>query len=134
MNKCSFEEFCNSYNEKRFSDEDIKNLKNENFYYQMLDVYGEDERAKHLWKKYQDIDNSDLRKLLEKQLQLISKLCFVVYFDPAIEVAYKESLRLAEWELYDFYLWDNEFNNTVDTVETWFRQWCYQFNFDLIEN
>ena len=40
--------------------------------------------------------------------------------------------KVAEWELFDYCLWDNQFQNDSVSVMKWFDQWCYDINYDLL--
>jgi len=51
----------------------------------------------------------------------------IKYMHKATEGA-KWELKFAEWELYDFILWDNELKNSRKSVTLWFDEWCYNTN------
>ncbi|MBR5376218.1 MAG: hypothetical protein IK139_02955 [Lachnospiraceae bacterium] len=52
--------------------------------------------------------------------------------DPKASEGIKWELKIAEWELYDFVLWDNLFRNTRKSVTLWFDEWCYSTNFEEV--
>lgn len=45
----------------------------------------------------------------------------------------KWELRAAEWELYDFFFWNNYFRNSIDTVSKWFDERRFAINYDLLK-
>lgn len=101
----------------------LKNRQSHDLHRQLLDVWGEVDSSLSLydkWKKGQ-ADRTDL----EKQLECVHNCCFVIYSDEKASKGIKWELKVAEWELYDFILWDNRFNNNRKTVTIWFDEWCY---------
>ena len=69
---------------------------------------------------------------MEKQGELFHHLCNTIYLNPKSSVGQKWELKCAEWELYDFLFWGNEWNNSAETVTSWFDQWCYDINYDIL--
>lgn len=93
------------------------------YHKQMLDVWGEMSNSLSLYKMVKK-KKATMEDLMN-QLNSFHRCCYVVYSDEKNSEGLKWELRIAEWELYDFILWNNEFHNTEKTVTTWFDQWCY---------
>ncbi len=97
------------------------------FMSQMIDVWGEVDKLSDFSKSKSDIDK------LIKQIKLVSKLCRVVRNCPNNTDGEKYDIKMAEWELYDYYFGDNIFNNdSPEMAANWFNQWCYDINYDLL--
>ena len=94
------------------------------FYSLMNDVWGEANRTVEYHK------NGDTDHLI-KQFEVVDHICSRIYMNPDIIDDEKIELREAHWELYDFCLWDNEWNNTSETVMRWFNQWVFDINYEL---
>jgi len=108
----------------------IKTWSTRNFFSQMMDVWGEVDKLPELYEKYKNTENFSA---FIKQLEMVSKLCRIVRNCPECTIGEKEELKMAEWELYDFYEGDNTFNNTDGRAAAkWFDQWCYDINYDLL--
>lgn len=129
MDYIKYDEFINNLSSK-IDDLDLdKNTINfwlsRNFYLQMMDIWGEVNKLKQLKDK----------NAIKNQLKRISNYLTIVRESKInnFKEEVKKTLRIAEWELYDFYLWNNEFHNTIDTVSNWFDQWCFSINYDLLE-
>ena len=91
---------------------------------QLLDVWGEVDSAMSLydkWKKGKAVKDDVL-----SQLNCVHNCCYTIYSDPKSSPGIIWELKVAEWELYDFILWDNRFKNKRKTVTLWFDEWCYQ--------
>lgn len=70
---------------------------------------------------------------LENQLDLVHKLCLKIYSNPKISDGFKYELKVAQWELYDFCLWGNRWNNSKESLmSAWFDLWLYEINYDLL--
>ena len=95
------------------------------FFSQMNDVWGEANKA------VESSSEGRTDKLI-RQLKVFSDICSIIYMNPNITDGAKFELREAEWELYDFCLWDNELHNTPKSVMRWFDQWLYDINYDLL--
>ena len=128
--KTEFEDFV-----KETDPEDDK-IKREwwerNFYAQMMDIWGEADRLRNYKLEYDSNKSEESYKRMEKQADLFHHLCNTIYLNPESSYGQKWELKCAEWELYDFVFWDNEWNNTAETVTSWFDQWCYDINYDLL--
>ena len=94
-----------------------------NLHRQLLDVWGEVDVAMALYDKWKKgkatLDD------VKSQLECVHKCCYTVYSDTKANKWAIWELKVAEWELYDFILWDNEFHNTRKSVTLWFDEWCY---------
>lgn len=92
-------------------------------HHQLLDVWGEVDSALSIydrWKKGK-ADEKDVKE----QLECVHNCCYTVYSDEKASEGIKWELKVAEWELYDFVLWDNSFKNNRRSVTLWFDEWCY---------
>ena len=108
------------------------------FYVQMMDVWGEVDKARNNYITLQKVPVTDdeLRnkryEVLLDSLRFVRECIAVVREGNDFAEPVKQTFRIAEWELYDFCLWDNVFMNTADTVTHWFDQWCYDINAELL--
>ena len=105
--------------------QEISNWDNRTFFSQMNDVWGEANKAV-------EISCEGKTEKLTQQLKVFSEICSIIYSSPNISDGAKYELREAEWELYDFCIWNNELQNTSDSVMRWFDQWLYDINYDLL--
>ena len=128
MNCIKYNDFVNGMYDKKIDDlnfdkETIDFWLTRNFYLQMIDISGEVDRLASL-------DEKDI----EPQLKRITGYLTIVRESRKNNFSneVKKTLRIAEWELYDFYLWDNEFDNTSETVSGWFDQWLFNLNYDAV--
>ena len=101
-----------------------------NLYRQMLDVWGEMSGSVESYKKYKK--KKLTKEELFNQLSAFHRICCTVYKAPNITDGAKWELKVAEWELYDFMLWNNEFHNTIKSVTSWFDQWCFGINKEML--
>lgn len=128
--KTTLNDFINDFifkiNLDEIDEEKANKWHSRSFYSQMMDVWGEVDKTINAYK-----ENRSEEDILT-HLNLVSKLCSIVYLDPKVLNGAKYELRVAEWELYDFLFWDNEFHNTVDTIMNWFNQWCFDINYELL--
>ncbi len=99
---------------------------NHSLHRQLLDVWGEVDSTMQLYdkckKKKANIED------VQEQLESVHNACYTIYSNPRVTEGAKWELKVAEWELYDFILWDNTWNNTRKTVTGWFDEWCYIAN------
>ena len=122
-----------------FDEQTISFWKSRNFYTQMMDVWGEVDKARKYYLKWNEVSStySELKRerflALLKSLQFVRECLAIVKENNDFEEKVKKTFRIAEWELYDFFFWDNEFCNTAETVTRWFDQWCFNINYDLLE-
>lgn len=124
------EEYCSlqEYLKKEFinpfqSDEVLINRQKASYREQLLEVWGEMNNSLSAYKRMKK--KKTTKESLIRQLESFHRCCYVVYSDEKNSEGLKYELRVAEWELYDFILWNNEFHNTKKTVTLWFDQWCY---------
>ena len=101
-----------------------------NLYRQMLDVWGEMSGSVESYKKYEK--KKLTKEELFNQLSAFHRICCTVYKASNITDGAKWELKVAEWELYDFMLWNNEFHNTIKSVTSWFDQWCFGINKEML--
>ena len=140
--KIPYEDFIqdDTFDLKEFSfDEETLNFwRNRSFYTQMMDVWGEVDKARRNYVAWQGIldekgaDKEKRFRVFLKSMKFARECLAVVKDNNGFEEKVKKTFRIAEWELYDFFFWDNEFCNTADTVTRWFDQWCFQINCDLL--
>lgn len=100
----------------------IYTLERWNLFNQMNDVWGEANRA---------VTGGYSGDALVHQMASFSQMCLRIYSNPEISNAIKSELRHAEWELYDFCLWNNELKNDAATVMQWFDRWNDIDNYNL---
>ena len=105
--------------------QEISDWSNRTFFSQMSDVWGEANKAV-------EISGEGRTDKLIQQLKVFSEICSIIYVNPNITDGAKYELREAEWELYDFCIWNNELLNTPKSVMKWFDQWLYDINYDLL--
>lgn len=91
---------------KKRSERPIKSL--------MSDVWGEAEHSVRLKDKASVED-------MENQLKSFSRICDSVYINPKATKGLIYELMVAEWEIYDFTVWNNEFGNNKKSVMLWFN-------------
>lgn len=103
--------------------EDVDFWLSRNFYLQMMDIWGEVDKLKSL-------SGDDLIYQINRIREYMTIVKYSIKND--FSESGKQTLRIAEWELMDFYLWNNEFHNTKETVSRWFDQWCYNINLNLL--
>ena len=95
---------------------------------QLLDVWGEVDGVMSLYDKWKN-KKASLEDVIS-QLECVHNCCYTIYSDPKASEGIKWELKVAEWELYDFILWDNSFRNNRKSVTLWFDEWCYNTNFE----
>jgi len=91
----------------------------------MSDVWGEANRIikYHIqWKQEQTSASHD--KLIS-QINLFHDLCSMIYANATIIDDGKFELKIAQWELYDYVLWENSLNNNDKNVMRWYDQWVF---------
>ncbi len=91
---------------------------------QLMDVWGEVDSSLALYDKWKK--GKATKEDVESQLECVHNCCYTIYSDPKASEGIKWELKVAEWELYDFVLWNNTFKNSRKSVTTWFDEWCYQ--------
>lgn len=97
---------------------------NRTFKQQMQDIYGE---AARLIKQH--LENNDC---IDAQWDVLDLFCTMTYLSPSNTPEKIETLKLAEWELYDFVFGENVFHNTSESVMRWFNQWVFDINYSAI--
>ena len=122
----SYEDYIYADYEER-DDDMISRWKQRNFYSQMMDVWGEVDKTLEYYKKTNQVDEALIQKC-----GFIHKMLSTVCNCPGVNKDRRITLRIAEWELYDYMLWGNTWNNVDTSVRRWFDQWCYEINYDLL--
>lgn len=90
----------------------------------LMDVWGEANHAVEL-----PVKDKDAIKL---QLQTLNDICHLIYDNAKFDKGLKDELKIAEWELNDLLLGKNIYGYNKKTVMSWFNQWCYDINYDLL--
>lgn len=98
--------------------------KNSSFIDHMNDIWNEAKQCVDL-KVKNDI------KTLYNHIEIFMDIVNCVLTNPKLSNGAKKELREAEWELLDFCIWDNEWENTETSVMKWFNQWVYDYNYEL---
>lgn len=136
MDKINLDDFI-----KKDYDEDIidkipsdilESWHNRTIYSQLLDVWGEANRAFEMWKDFKAKKNKYQLKDIEDQLDNMNRLCNIIYHDNSVTDGMKYELKVAEWELYDFCLWNNIRKYNKNNIMSWFNQWCFDINPKLL--
>lgn len=102
------------------------------FYWQMMDVWSEVEQAKWLWRKWNRTKTNSDHTLIVNKMREVHNLCCIIRSDSYNSKGAKWELKVAEWELYDFFFWENTFKNNIDTVSKWFDERRYAINYAII--
>ena len=108
----------------------LKMRQSRTLYRQMMDVWGEMSGSVESYKKLKK--KKLTKEELFDQLRAFHRICCTVYSSSNITDGAKWELKVAEWELYDFMLWNNEFHNTIKSVTYWFDEWCYGINKEML--
>jgi hypothetical protein len=103
----------------------LNELMSRHFYLQMMDVWGEADRLV----RYHSTSCIDT---IDNQVKNFHNICSTIHYNENIEEGVKWELKIAQWELLDFCIWDNVFYNDSNSVMKWFDQWQYDINYDLI--
>jgi len=69
------------------------------------------------------------REKFMQQIDLFHSICANIYANSTVYEEGKFELKLAQWELYDYCLWDNTFGNNSKSIMRWFDEWAYQANY-----
>lgn len=117
----TLDEFMSQTPEYHGREDELELWAQRSFKQQMQDIYGE---AYRLVKYSQE--SSD--KLLS-QWDVLDEFCAMTYLSPRTTKGEKDTLRLAEWELYDYVFGDNAFGNSSTSVMRWFNQWMFNVNY-----
>ena len=128
MEKIAFEDFMKTYPNIEDYDDDTqrvwRNRHKFTFIQQMSDIWGEADKCVSLKNK------GEVEKL-EKQILVFINTVEAVLTDPKLSRGAKEELRSSEWEILDYCIWGNEWNNKDKTAMGWFDQWMFDYNYDL---
>ncbi|MBQ9606240.1 MAG: hypothetical protein IJV16_03600 [Lachnospiraceae bacterium] len=108
----------------------IKGRQQNSLHRQLLDVWGEVDASLSIYDKWKK--GKALKEDLLAQLDCVHNCCYTIYSDEKASDGIKWELKVAEWELYDFTLWDNFLQNNRKSVTLWFDEWCYDTNFEAI--
>ena len=104
---------------------DVFRHNNSSFIDYMSDVWGEASQCVAL-------KSSDNNTALDSHIMTFIRIVDSVLTDDKISDGAKRELKEAEWELLDYCIWDNEWNNTDKSVMSWFDQWVFDYNYDNI--
>ncbi|MCL1884094.1 MAG: hypothetical protein FWF81_10135 [Defluviitaleaceae bacterium] len=95
----------------------------------MSDVWGEANRAIKYFDEWKNNETHDSYEKFMQQINLFHDICANIYANSTVFEEGKFELKLAQWELYDYCLWDNTFKNNSKSVMRWFDEWAYQANY-----
>lgn len=103
----------------------------------MLDIYGGADEIISICKKtpkFKDRINNknNYKDAILTQLKSFHRVCRIIYNNPNITSGLKWEVKVAEWEMLDYILWNNERNYNINTIMEWFNQWCFDANLELI--
>ena len=128
MKKMTLDKFIEQPSDDSSYDIDTLNvLMERHFFLQMMDIWGEADNVIRIYL------NENNKEKIQKQLDNFHNVCNIIYLNNNIDDNVKWELKVAEWELFDFCLWDNFFQNDHITVMKWFDQWCYDINYSLLQ-
>ena len=126
MNKITLDDFIGQAHDKpKWEPDSLAELMDRNLMLQLMDIWGEANKAVDAHKK-NNIDD------VIKQLSNLHDVCNIIYLNKNIDENVKWELKVAQWELLDYCLWDNLFQNDSVSVMKWFDQWCYDINYALL--
>lgn len=91
---------------------------------QMSDAWGEADKCVRL-------KNQGENKKLETQIKVFENTVDAILTDPKLSKGARFELRDAEWEILDYCIGDNKWNNKNNTAMKWFDQWMFDYNLDL---
>ncbi len=106
------------------SDEELALWASRSFKEQMQDIYGE---AARLIKYHRES-----KEKVAKQWEVFDLFCSMTYLAPTTTKGERETLKLAQWELYDYVFGKNDFRNSSESVMRWFNQWIFDINYAAI--
>ena len=134
ITKMEFEQFAKMKDETLSIDEDMMRAWHlRSFYWQMIDVWSQVDQAKWLWRRWSRTKmDSDYTSFVNKMRE-VHNFCCIVRADPYNSHGAKWELKVAEWELYDFFFWDNSFQNSIDSVSRWFDERRYAIDYELLK-
>ena len=95
----------------------------------MSDVWGEANRVIQYFDEWRNEDTNDNHEKFLCQISFFHDVCANIYANNTVFEEGKFELKLAQWELYDYCLWDNTFGNNSKSVMRWFDEWAYQANY-----
>lgn len=109
-NKIDYDEFIKDskydLKEYTFDEQTISFWKSRNFYTQMMDVWGEVDKARNYYIKWKNANTEDKEKrfsALLKSLKSVRECLAIVKENNNFTEPVKQTFRIAEWELYDFF-------------------------------
>ena len=77
----------------------------------MSDVWGEANRVIQYYDAWQNDKTENKHENFLQQINLFHDVCANIYANNTVFEEGKFELKIAQWELYDYCLWDNTFNN-----------------------
>jgi hypothetical protein len=95
----------------------------------MSDVWGEANRVIQYYDEWRVEKTEECRQRFMQQIKLFHDICANIYANSTVFEEGKFELKLAQWELYDYCLWDNTFDNDSKRVMRWFNEWAFQANY-----
>ena len=123
FSRIGLKEFIENESERPEINREILEARHKNdVHRQLMDVWGEVDASLALYDKWKK--GKATKEDVISQLECVHNCCYTIYSDDKDSDGIKWELKVAEWELYDFVLWDNEFNNSRKTVTCWFDEWC----------
>ena len=72
------------------------------------------------------------KEKVAKQWEVFDLFCSMTYLAPTTTKGERETLKLAQWELYDYVFGKNDFRNSSESVMRWFNQWIFDINYAAI--
>lgn len=122
LEKIDLPDFLDQYNPK--PDKEVQEIANSrSIFYQLIDLYGEAKRINQCMDKESMI----------KQLESCHRVCVKILNHSDVTPGMSYEVKVAEWSLYDFYLWDNKLHNNQNSIMSWFNQWYIGFNFSILK-
>ena len=91
----------------------------------MSDVWGEANRVIKYYIQWRQEQTPAAHNKLILQINLFHDICSMIYANSTIVDDGKFELKIAQWELYDYVLWENSLKNDDKRVMRWFDQWIF---------
>lgn len=94
----------------------------------LADVWATADDLLSCYEACQGSDETKLCQYAQRMDSLISMICA----DESRGPRFRESIREAQWEVFNFVFGDNSFGHSGRSSMQWFDQFMYDINFDLV--
>jgi mevalonate kinase len=124
-NPISFNDFISS-NIEKVSGSSRPRWDADTIFSQMIDVWGEVDKAVEYIKNKQPIEK------VEQQINIVHRICSSIHLNKEVKQSIKDELKDAQWELYDFCIWNNQWKNDINSIMEWWNPWCPYVDYSLV--